>query len=133
MNMIEHCAKLAGEMRLQHFAIDGEYRRGDKTWTVRLSPAKPETPGLDFDGQSMFLDAVEIILPVTQPPDCLQFVQEGRMVFTPRIGDLLRFTVGGLNTEYEIVERGDRPCWFFLFGNREIQVFAEKLRRVDTA
>ncbi len=127
-NAIEQCAALAAEVRKRYFLVDALYLRNGEQWKIIVSPSRPETPGLDFDEQQMFLDAAEIIIPVTQPAGCLQFVQDGNVVFEPKIGDRVRFSVGGLSMEYEIVERGDRPCWFFLFGNREIRVYVEKVR-----
>ena len=125
---IEQCSALAAEMRIRHFVVDSIYVRGDDQWKIIAGPSRPETPPLDFDGQAMYLDATEVIIPVGQPEDCLQFVQDGSVVFEPRVGDRIRFAIGGVATECKIVERGDRPCWFFLFGNKEIQVFVEKYR-----
>ena len=119
---------MAADMRLRYFALDALYFRSDDWWNIIVSPSRPETPGLDFDGQQMFLDATEIIIPVTQPVECLQLIQGGQVVFTPQVGDLIHFRIGSITSEYKVVERGDRPCWCFLFGNREIQVFVEKLR-----
>ncbi len=128
MNMLEQCTALASEIRLQHFCVQGTYCRGEELWKILCCPGKPERPPLTFDGQPMYLDAADVIIPVTQPEGNLQFVAEGEVVFEPQIGDRIRFALGSMVTEYIVVERNN-PCWHFLFGNREIQVSVEKLRK----
>ncbi len=130
-NGIDKISDFATKMRMRHFGVEAVYRRDEQEWKVILCPCSPQTPGLDFDGHAMFVDGVDVVIPVAQPDGNLQFVKAGEIVFVPHVGDKISFTVGGLNMEYELVERGDRPCWFFLFGNREIQVFAEKLRKEE--
>ncbi len=127
--VIDTVSNTLSYVRMRHFSVAAKYRRGEESWPILVSPGKPETPPLEFDRQRMFLDATSLYVVLRQPPGCLQFLNEkGEQIFIPQPGDLVAWKVGGTRVRMRVAEHGSDPCWRILFGNREIEIFAEKER-----
>lgn len=127
-HVIDNLCAMTAYFRKRYFSIAARYYRGEENWLFMASPGRPETAPIDFDGQQMFLNATRIYIPAEQPEKCLQFLRDGKMVFEPEPGDLIRYKIGPITVKRKIVERGNEPCWDFLFGNREIWVNVEEYR-----